>query len=152
MKRLLLIALLITGASAALFEDNKRLCDEKNMVGCFNLGIMYMKGIRGAELNESKALEYFRKACNGGDIDGCLNAGKYFEEGKELKQDIFKAVEFYNKACDAGEAYGCMILANLYRDGKGKLKPDHSKAAIYYKKVCEDGYAEGCRQYDKIRK
>lgn len=151
MKKLFAALLLLTGANAAQFEDNKRLCSEGNMVGCFNLGTMYMKGIRGADKNEGKALEYFSKACNGGDIDGCLNAGKYMEDGKDMKQDLFKAVEFYTKACNGREAYGCMLLANLYRDGKGVIKPDSSKAAEYYKKVCEEGYREGCKQYDKIR-
>ena len=151
MNKLVVVLLLLTGAYAAQFEDNKRLCTEENMVGCFNLGIMYMKGIRGADKDEDKALEYFSKACNGGDIDGCLNAGKYIEEGKDLKQDLFKAVEFYTKACDGGEAYGCMILANLYRYGKRVITPDSKKAAEYYKIVCEKGYSDGCIQYDKIR-
>ena len=68
MKKILLIALSFTLLYSAQYEDNKRLCDEENMVGCFNMGIMYMIGIRGAEKNENKALKYFRKACNGGDI------------------------------------------------------------------------------------
>lgn len=152
MKKLFVIGLLLTVTYAAMFEDNKRLCDKGNMVGCFNLGVLHMKGFSGAQKNESIALKYFNKACNGGDIDGCLNAGKYFEEGEDVRQDLFKAVEFYTKACDGGEAYACMILANLYRDGKGTIKPDSSIAAGYYKKVCEKGYSEGCKQYNKIRK
>ena len=144
--------LILTGCNAALFEDNKRLCVEDNMVACFNLGIMYMKGIRGAEKSESIALEYFRKACNGGDIDGCLNAGKYFEEGEEVRKDLFKAVEFYYKACEGKEPYACMVLGDFYRERKEVIKKDRSKALYYYKKVCEDGYSIGCSEYDKLRK
>lgn len=143
---------MLAGAYAAQFEDNQRLCAQKNMVGCFNLGVMYMKGMLGAQKDASKALEYFTKACDGGDIDGCLNAGKYFEDGEEITKDLHLAVTFYTKACDAGEAYGCMILANLYHHGKDTLVKDHKKAAYYYKKVCEEGYSGGCKQYDKIRR
>jgi len=152
MKKLLLIVSLVTGLYAAQYEENKRLCDEGNTVGCFNMGFMYMKGIRGAAKDESKALEYFRKACNGGDIDGCLNAGKYFEDGIDVKQDYFTAIEFYTKSCDGGEAYACMILGNFYRDGNGPIERDNTKASAYFKKVCEDGYTEGCRQYESIRR
>ena len=143
-----MILLLITESYASHFEENKRLCDEGNTIGCFNMGILYMKGIRGATKDEDKALKFFRKACNGGDIDGCLNAGKYFEDGKEVKQDYLKAVEFYSKACDGREPYACMILGHIYRDGNGTIERDVMKAAAYFKKVCEYGYREGCKQYD----
>jgi len=152
MKKLLLIVLILTGLDAAQYEENKRLCDEGNMVGCFNIGYMYMKGIRGATKDENKALEYFKKACNGGDIDGCLNAGKYFEDGTNVKQDYFIASGFYIKACDADEAYACMLLGNFYRDGNGTIERDREKAAAYFKKVCEYGYNKGCWQYELLTK
>ena len=111
-----------------------------------------MKGIRGATKDENKALEYFTKACNGGDINGCLNAGKYFEDGTDLKQDYLIASEFYIKACDADEPYACMLLGNFYRDGNGTIERDWIKAASYFKKVCEYGYSKGCRQYEALTK
>ena len=154
MKKLLLILSLLTlnKVYASHFEENKRLCDEGNMVGCFNMGYMHMKGIRGATKDEDKALDYFTKACNGGDIDGCLNAGKYFEDGVDVNQDYTIASEFYIKSCDGGEAYACMLLGNLYRDGNGTLERDSTKAAAYYKKVCDHGYSEGCKQYKALAK
>lgn len=154
MKKLLMILslLILTRSYASHFEENKRLCDEGNTIGCFNMGIMHMKGIRGATKDEDKALVFFRKACHGGDIDGCLNAGKYFEEGIDVKQDYIKAEEFYLKACDGGEAYACMILGNFYRDGNGTLERDTLKAASYFKKVCDYGYSEGCKQFDLLQK
>ena len=87
-----------------------------------------------------------------GVIYGCFNAGKYFEDGVDVKKDYLKAVEFYTKACDGGEAYACMILGNIYRDGKAVIVQDSAKAAAYFKKVCEFGYSEGCKQYETITK
>jgi hypothetical protein len=154
MKKLFLILslLILSRVYASHLEENKRLCDEGNMVGCFNMGFMHMKGIRGAAKDEEKALQFFRKACKGGDIDGCLNAGKYFEEGINVKQDYAKAKEFYIRACDGGEAYACMLLGNFYRDGNATIERDSRKAAHYFKKVCEYGYSEGCKQYDSLKK
>ena len=152
MKKILWIMVPFTLLYSAQYEDNIRLCDEGNMVACFNMGVMHMSGIRGAVQDEKKAFEYFSMACNGGDIDGCINAGKYYEDGKEIKQDYLKAVDFYTKACDGREAYACMILGNFYRDGKGVIESDSTKAANYYKKVCELGYSEGCKEFEMLKK
>ena len=152
MKKILWMIVPFTLLYSAQYEDNKRLCDEGNMVGCFNMGVMYMNGIRGAMKDEKKAYEYFTIACNGGDIDGCFNAGKYYEDGIDVKKDFLKAVEFYTKACKGNEAYACMILGNFYRDGKGVIETDSTKAANYYKKVCELGYSEGCKEFEMLKK
>lgn len=152
MKKLFLTLSLLSGSYAAQYEENTRLCDEGNMVGCYNMGIMYMKGIRGASKNEDQAFAYFKKACQGGDIDGCLNAGKYFEDGIGVKQAYTKAAVFYTIACNGGEAYACMMLGNIYRDGKGTIEHDSQKAAGYFKQVCDFGYSVGCEQYEKIKK
>jgi TPR repeat protein len=152
MKKILLITLLFTGLNAAQFEDNKRLCDDDaNTIGCYNLGIMYMNGTHGATKDEDKAIEYFRKACNGGDIDGCFTVGKYFEDGIGVKKDLHKSIEFYTKGCDGEDAFSCMTLGIFYRDGKG-VQEDHLKAAEYFKKVCDSGYSEGCKQYEILKK
>ena len=152
MKKILWMIVTFTLLYSAQYEDDKRLCDEGNMVACFNMGVMHMNGIRGAMKDEEKAFKYFSMACNGGDIDGCFNAGKYYEDGTEIKQDYLRAVDFYIKACKGKEAYACMILGNFYRDGKDNIESDRSKAATYYKMVCEYGYREGCKQYELIAK
>ena len=40
------------------------------MNGCYNLGLMYADG-NGVEKDLSKAVELFKKACNGGNMHGC---------------------------------------------------------------------------------
>ena len=42
------------------------------MLGCNNLGVMYEKG-NGVEKNEQKAVQLYKKACDGGEMLGCRN-------------------------------------------------------------------------------
>ena len=58
-----------------------------------------------------------KKACDGGNIDGCYNLGILYEEGKGVRQSSSKAKGFYGKACDGGDANGCAYYADLNKKG-----------------------------------
>ena len=73
---------------------------------------MYDNG-KGVKQDYFKAVELFRKACNGGESMGCNNLGVMYEDGKGVKQDYFKAKELFGKACDMKEAKGCENYARL---------------------------------------
>ncbi len=60
-----------------------------------------------------KAVELYKKACDGGDAGGCLELGFRYENGKGVKQNSQKALELYGKACDMKLDAGCKNYASL---------------------------------------
>lgn len=52
-----------------------RACDHGHTSSCFILGLRYRKGISVAK-NESKAMQYLKLACDGGEKVGCEQMGK----------------------------------------------------------------------------
>ena len=69
------------------------------MQGCGHLGFMYEYG-NGVEKNEQKAVELYKKACDGGEVHGCTNLGVMYEYAIGVEKNEQKAVELYKKACD----------------------------------------------------
>ena len=91
------------------------------MFGCYSLDIMYDDG-NGVEKDLGKAVELYKKACDGGDMLGCTNLGFMYEKGKGVEKDFSKAVELYKKACDGGNMLGCYGLGDMYVGGDGVEK------------------------------
>jgi TPR repeat protein len=68
----------------------------------------YGGGVGGLAKDETKAVELFRKACDGGEIPACGNLGVMHMYGLGgLAKDETKAAELYRKACDGGVAKFC---------------------------------------------
>ena len=92
-----------------------------------------------------------KKACDGGDVDGCYNLGQMYIFGIGVKQNYFKAVKIYKKACDEGYAMECSNLGDMYVIGQG-VKRDIFKAKEFYGKACDGGYTYGCKSYATLNK
>ncbi|MDD7600772.1 MAG: tetratricopeptide repeat protein, partial [Campylobacter sp.] len=54
------------------------------MHGCGNLGTMYAKG-EGVEEDLDKAVQLFKKACDGGNMHGCFNLGLMYAFGSGVR-------------------------------------------------------------------
>ena len=109
-----------------------------------------------------KALQLYRKSCDGGDAKGCTDLGYQYHYGKGVSQSYKKALQLYRKACDGGDAKGCTYLGHLYQkacdggsaygcayrgilylQGKGVSQSD-KKAYLLSQKGCDGGSAKGC--------
>lgn len=89
--------------AAVVFQ---KACDDGVASGCFNIGLMYHKGL-GVNQNYQKALNLYKKACDNGEAGGCYNAGFIYGKGLGVIQNITKAKKFLDKACDLGYQPGC---------------------------------------------
>lgn len=87
-------------------EFFKKSCNNGNDKGCYNIGLMYAKGL-GVEKDNSKAGLFFKKACDGGHPNGCYLLGLSYAKGYGVKQDYFKAAGLFKKICNDGDARGC---------------------------------------------
>lgn len=59
-----------------LFE---RACEGKVAEGCSNLARMYSKG-EGVKKSKAKAVQFFQKACDSGDMGICILLGIIYED------------------------------------------------------------------------
>lgn len=127
---------------AYAFSKHKKLCDNGNAKGCFNLAYFYRYG-DGMKQNIFKAVELYRRACDSGYAKGCFELGFMYNYGKEIKQNNFTAVKLYKKACNAGYVDACYYLGHSYSTGNG-IKQNFFKAFKLFKKACNAGKAGGC--------
>jgi TPR repeat protein len=91
----------------------------------------------------AEAKPLFEKACDGGDLPGCVQLGELYESGYGVTQDHSQARMFFQKACDGKEMLGCTRLGFLYQFGLGVDK-DPSQARMLVQKACDAGEMEGC--------
>ena len=57
-------------------------------------------GIEGIEVDETKAVEWYRKAAEQGSVEGQLKLGFMYDYGFGIEKDRTKAVEWYRKAAE----------------------------------------------------
>jgi len=110
----------------------------------FALGLMYELGLRGFPQDDSKAMEYYRKAAEHGNAEAQYNLGLMYKEGRGRifgRRDERKAVEWFQKAANQGNADAQVALGVMYEEGRGIAK-DERKAFEWYKKAADQ------RNYD----
>jgi TPR repeat protein len=62
----------------------------------------------------ARAIAFYQKACDGGEMLGCSNLGVFYEQGTGGIRDAAKAAALYQKACDGGSMLGCNNLGAAY--------------------------------------
>jgi hypothetical protein len=88
------------------------------MAACTAMGNWYLahpfSASDGVPQEAGYARVYFEKACNGGDMQGCNNLGRFYENGLGgVERDASYARTLYKQACDAGYSEACTNLRNL---------------------------------------
>ena len=106
-------------------------CYAGNAAACDQMG----KTLYG-DYDHDGAVAWYRKACDGGDAEGCLDLGG-------TSQDSGESMAAYSKACDGGQPVGCYQLGYIYEQGKG-VTVDDSRAVALYRTACDGGYAIAC--------
>ena len=84
------------------------------MVGCTMLGNLYSNG-EGVARNSVQAMALYRKGCSGGNMDGSVKLGDFYEQkGKVgVSKGFVEARSFYQRACDEGTKIACDKLRTL---------------------------------------
>jgi len=120
----------------------QKACDGGDMVGCSNLGWLYLEG-QGVPKDYVQARLFFQMACDGGEMEGCNRLGWLYLEGQGVPKDYVQARLFFQKACDGGGMTGCGNLGWLYQEGQG-LPKDYVQARLFSQKACDGGEMGGC--------
>lgn len=95
--------------------------------------------------DEQTAAKFWQKACESGEVRGCVRIGFLYQSGRGVKQDDEKAGKFYQKACDAGELSGYDSPSSLHQNSG-----EHAKAAAVFEQACEKGFGLSCYNLAQI--
>jgi len=102
--------------SIKIVGDLERSCNKNNNIeSCRILADMYAEddhsNDEGRIKHDSKAFEYFSKACDLGDVKYCRMAADLYLAGNKAEHlDWEKASEYYTKACGLGDAEACEMV------------------------------------------
>ncbi|MDQ7060465.1 MAG: hypothetical protein Q9M43_04805 [Sulfurimonas sp.] len=86
-----------TNEQRTTFEKD---CKAGQSISCHNMGLMHASG-DGVKKDDSKALEFFTKACDKNYYESCSKAAVLYEESSTIKQDSKKS--------------SCPLLKSLWR-------------------------------------
>jgi TPR repeat protein len=129
-------------ASACIGEaDCEKQCEAGSAKSCTDLGAKLDKRSGPTE----RSLELYKKACFGGDGEGCYKLGGAYQHGYGgLEKDRARSIELYKHACNCRSAAGCNDFGFGTQYGEGTTQ-NEAKAATLYEKACELGNAIGCK-------
>jgi TPR repeat protein/serine/threonine protein kinase len=117
--------------AATLFE---RACGRGNAGACGEYASLLWHGRGGVARDRTRARELFRKACDGGEEDSCLNV--YVDDVGEAGARAPAAIEALGRLCEKEHmATACEVLGDFHFSGKGLPQSD-AKAAGYYQRAC----------------
>jgi Fe-S cluster biogenesis protein NfuA len=94
-----------------LFEEEA----VQNANAMVNLALMHMKGAGCPQSNE-KAMEWYAKAAEQGNIHACNSLALFYEKGLHGTVDAEKALEYYRKAADLGHVDAQLKTGMLCRE------------------------------------
>ena len=75
--------------------------------------------------------------------------GKYYENGRGVRQDYSKAFEWFKKSANQGYPYAQFSMGYAYESGQG-VRQNHTVAKEWYGKSCDNGNQDGCDYYRKL--
>ncbi|MFN7955109.1 MAG: serine/threonine-protein kinase [bacterium] len=119
----------------------RQACDGGDGEVCHDLGALFQEGDAGlgANADATQAASYYRRSCELGVGEGCIDGGMLLvEEG-----DAAGAARLYEAGCRLHKPQSCFNLAKMVKAGDG-VDPDPGRAALLHREACEGGLAAGC--------
>ncbi|KAJ9600696.1 hypothetical protein L9F63_026166 [Diploptera punctata] len=137
---------------ADFFESIKK---DFKKAGNFIRQILMGKGQQ--KLDIDSAYEYYRKGCDLGVPESCMNAGLMcIANGPHAKKvkDFKKGLEHLDKGCEGNNPFCCYYIGGLYIPGlpEANIEKDMTKARVYSEKGCELGNLYACINVSQMYK
>lgn len=140
---------LYTGITALVGKDfttaaNKfaEACDFNNVLGCGQLGDMYLAG-NGLPRSGARAAPLLARACDGAVTTSCEKLGQIYDNGDGVAVNKARAFTLYDGACSQSVVSACYNLGRLYESGQGTIA-NVAQAATLYQQACNTGFADAC--------
>lgn len=136
-------------------ETYNRLCERDVARACSMVGKLHRLGHLKANGDEktrmAKAADYYQKACDAGDPDGCNGLGwRHYNINGGRDHNPERARELFERACNFGDWNGCDSLGTYYvetasQTAKGKDQDDLiARAKRAYSDACSRREMRGC--------
>lgn len=114
----------------------------------YKLARMYSKGL-GTQINMDKAVKYWKKACEAGNVNALYDYAKALMYGEGIEKDCEKAVELLKQAISKGSINAKRLLANEYLTGE-HLNQDAAHGIELLKECAAEGDASSNYKLGKI--
>lgn len=132
-----------------LFEARRLLdgaCSAGDLYGCAFLGYLYAVGAGGVAEDDVRAVELYRRACEGGvEGPGCGQLGFMYANGHGVAINHARANTLLRQGCAAEYSAACTNLASSYFRGRGVVQ-DQARANELWIRSCRLGYGFACRE------
>ena len=115
----------------------------------YKRGMQYYEG-HGVEQSYTKAVEWFHKGAEAGDINCCEKLGLCYELGEGVDQSFYAAAHWYRKAAVKGHQDAMLKLGSLYESGRG-VKQSDSDAIEWYQKAAKQGDKDADKSLKRIQ-
>ena len=101
------------------------------------LGSLYDRG-SGVTADPTKAVEWYRKASSGGDLEAKLALSRLLETGRGAPANQGEAIALLREAAAGGLLRAQQNLAFRLENGGG-IKKDEAESALWYRRAAEQG-------------
>ena len=120
-----------------------QLASEGDPVAQYQFGEVYFFGGKGISPNPAKAVDWFVKAAEQGDVSAQLSLSDCYYNGTGVEEDHFEAVRWVRKAAEQGDstAYWTLGICYYRDDGVPVSSNNKSEAVKWFKMAAERGHA-----------
>lgn len=119
------------------FDSISSMAEQGHARAQYSLGSCYHFA-QGVEEDQSRAVEWYRKAAEQGHASAQAYLGLLYENGIGVAEDIKEAVVWYKKSAEQGHLDAQCYLGNCYFCGNG-IEEDEVIAFEWYKESAEQG-------------
>lgn len=127
-------------------------CAAGSMRACAIAGVIHLTDDEET-VADANAAPLLRKACEGGDGQGCHWFASFYRNGlggiakdeAKMKETYARAGSLMEKECQAGSRVSCAMGGSLYNGGS-EVPADPAKALVMLKKGCDLGSPGACEK------
>lgn len=114
----------------------QKMCLDKTYAECTFLGDIYTNGYKGTPYNPQKGFQWYTKACQGGDQQGCRMLKDFSTQGGKIIHNTAPKIKQLTHACHTGDKEACVDLAVRYKGGIG-VKKNYTTALKLFDQGCK---------------
>jgi TPR repeat protein len=133
-------------------EFAKIACEHGDMSSCTTVGNAYEYAYKLLKYDPKQAYDYYKRACDGGNKNGCERLKVFSFDGKKVKHDTSQRVKELQAQCYSNHEdspSSCTDLGIMYEKGMG-LKKDYKMADKFYSLGCKAVIDRGCEEGTRL--